>query len=77
MGLGNDQKAQDLAPSNFYLFGKLTRTLAGQEFSSTERFLSAAREITNSIGRDELESVFDAWARRLSQCMQIGGDYIT
>jgi histone-lysine N-methyltransferase SETMAR len=66
-----------LAPSDVYLFGKLKWALAGQEFDSTEPFLSAMRGITHSTGRGELESVFDAWERGLSQCIQMGGDYVT
>jgi hypothetical protein len=71
------QYSMDLAPSDFYLFGKFNGTLAEQKFSSTKQLLLAIREITNSIGRDELKSVFDAWEHRLSQCIQIDGDYIT
>jgi hypothetical protein len=34
----------DLAPSEFYLFGKLKQALAGQEFESTEALLLAMRD---------------------------------
>jgi histone-lysine N-methyltransferase SETMAR len=45
----------DLAPSDFYLFGKLKGTFAGREFASTEEHLLAIKDVTGSIERDELE----------------------
>jgi hypothetical protein len=55
----------DLAPSDFYLFRKLKGAFAGREFVSTDELPLAIRELTGSIGRAELRSVFDAWERRL------------
>jgi hypothetical protein len=67
----------DLASSEFHLLGNLKGALAGQEFDFTEQFLLAIREVTGSIGRAGPESVFDAWERRLSECVQMKGEYIT
>jgi hypothetical protein len=49
----------NLVPSGFYLFGRLKGALVRQEFESTERLFLAVTEVTNAIGRAELESVFD------------------
>jgi histone-lysine N-methyltransferase SETMAR len=67
----------DLAPSDFHLFGKLKGTFAGREFASTEELLWAIREITGLIERDQLESVVDAWERRLIQCIATQGEYVS
>jgi hypothetical protein len=57
----------DLAPSDFYLFGKLKGTFVEWEFVSTEELLLAIRSVIRSIERAEFELVFDAWERRLRQ----------
>jgi hypothetical protein len=67
----------DLAPSDFYLFGKLEGQMAGSEFESTEDLLATIRRLTNAISRGELESVFQEWERRLEKCIQVGGDYVS
>jgi transposase InsO family protein len=66
-----------LAPSDLYLFEKLDRVFAGREFVSTEELLLAINEITASIERAELESVVDAWKRRLDKCIQIKHEYVS
>jgi hypothetical protein len=66
----------DLAPSDFYLFGKLKGAFAGRELASTEELLLAMKDVTRSIERDELESVFNAWERRLIQCIEEQGEYV-
>jgi hypothetical protein len=64
------------APSDFDLFGKLKGQMAGSEFESTEDLLATIRQLTNAISREELESVFQEWERRLEECIQIGGDCV-
>jgi hypothetical protein len=65
-----------LAPSDFYLFGALKRSLAGQEFESIEELLLAVSGATDPIGLAGFESVFDAWERRLRECIEMKGEYI-
>jgi hypothetical protein len=45
--------------------------MAGSEFESTEDLLATIRRLTNGISREELESVFQEWERRLEECIQI------
>lgn len=66
----------DLAPSDFYLFGKVKHLLQGKEFESEEELFEAIIEILNDISKDELLSVMDQWERRLKVCISNGGDYI-
>jgi hypothetical protein len=63
-----------IAPSNFYLFEKLEIALA-QEFQSTEEHLLVIRGVTDSVEWAELESAFEAWEGRLSDCIQVKGEY--
>jgi hypothetical protein len=67
----------DLPPSDFYLFGKLKEQMAGSEFESTTDLLAKIRWLTNAISREELESVFEEWERRLEECIGIGGDDVS
>jgi hypothetical protein len=67
----------DLAPSDFYLFGRLKGQMAGSEFESTEDLLATIRQLTNANSREELESVFQEWERRLEKCIQVGKDYVS
>ena len=66
----------DLAPSDFYLFGKLKTALNGAEFEDEGELLDAVMSVLNGITRDELESVFGEWVARLDACIQGGGDYV-
>jgi hypothetical protein len=67
----------DLALSDFYLFGKLKGQMAGSEFESTEDLLAMFRRLTNAISREELESVFQEWERRLEKCIQVRRDDVS
>jgi hypothetical protein len=66
----------DLAPSDFYLFGKLKTALMGSEFEDEQGLLGGVMAVLNGITSDELESVFEEWVRRLDACVQRGGDYV-
>jgi hypothetical protein len=66
-----------LTLSNFYQFGKPKGPLVGQQFDSPEELLLANKEVTDSIRRAELESVFDAWKRRFGERIQMKGEFIT
>jgi transposase len=67
----------DLAPSDFYLFGKLKGQMVGSEFESTEDLLATIRGLTNAISREERETVFQEWERRLGECIRIGREYVS
>jgi hypothetical protein len=67
----------DIAPSDFSLFGKLKRQMAGSEFESPEDLLATMRRLTNAISREELGSVFQECERILEECIRISGDYVS
>jgi hypothetical protein len=66
----------DLAPSYFYLFGKLKTTLMRSVFENEQELLDAVMRVLGRITCDELESVFDEWVARLDGCIHRGGDYV-
>lgn len=66
----------DLAPSDFYLFGKVKHALQGQEFESEEKLLEGVRAVLIGITSEELLSVMDEWERRLEECIARDGDYV-
>jgi transposase len=53
----------DLAPSDFYLFGKVKHLLTGKKFASADEILHEICEILEIIGRDELNAVLPAGKR--------------
>jgi hypothetical protein len=65
----------DLAPSDFYLFGKVKTALRGQIFEEENELVAAVKEVLTTISRDELESVSADWLRKLDECVQRNGDY--
>jgi hypothetical protein len=63
----------DLAPSDFYLFGKLKTTLTRSVFENEQKPLNGMMRVLDRITGDELESVFEEWVARLDVCIQRGG----
>lgn len=66
----------DLAPSDFYLFGILKQKLLGLEFVSVDELIQWIIAEFYAIPHDELVKVFEAWEKRLAQCLECKGDYI-
>jgi hypothetical protein len=66
----------DLAPSDFYLFGKFKTTLMGSVFENEQELLNGTMKAPDRITGDELESVFEELVARLDVCIHRGGDYI-
>jgi hypothetical protein len=66
----------DLAPSDFYLFGKIKTALMGSEFEREQSLLDGVLRVINPISREELEYVFEDWLSRLDQSVQRDGDHI-
>jgi hypothetical protein len=66
----------DLAPSEFYLFGKLKTTLMRSAFENEQELLDGIMRVLDKITHGELEPVFDEWVARLDVCIQRGGDSI-
>jgi hypothetical protein len=63
----------DFAPSDFYLFGRLKGKWQ-EANSSLQRIFWRGSRLTNAISREELESSFQEWERRLGKCIRIDGE---
>ena len=68
--------SSDLAPSDFYLFGKIKDKLEGVVFENEDELKERIVEEFKKISKDELKSVFDGWIARCYQCISTGGEYI-
>jgi histone-lysine N-methyltransferase SETMAR len=60
----------DLAPSDFYLFGKLKMTLMDAAFTDGDELLQNVMEVLNGISREELEEVCGQWLLRSDRSIQ-------
>jgi histone-lysine N-methyltransferase SETMAR len=65
----------DLAPSDFYLLGKIKGRLVGKAIRDENDLLEQIIEILNEIPKDELMSVFNSWIRRVETVIERNGDY--
>ena len=66
----------DLAPSDFYLFGRLKSRVTGVEFSDSDEIVEWIYDEFDKIPKDELKRVFAEWERRLIQSIERNGAYI-
>jgi histone-lysine N-methyltransferase SETMAR len=65
----------DIAPSDFYLFGKLNGFLKGFHAESRNAMIAKVREILGLIEKAEFESVLVEWCERLKWVIAHGGEY--
>jgi hypothetical protein len=65
----------DLAPSYFYLFGKLEMALMDTAITDDDKLLQSVMEVFNGIPREEFEPVFEKSLLRFDRCIQQNGEY--
>ena len=66
----------DLAPSDFYLFGKLKHLIIGKEFAGPDDLINWINAEFMKIPKSELNEVFLEWMKRLEKCIHNKGEYI-
>jgi hypothetical protein len=66
----------EMAPSDFYLFGKLKMSLMGAAFAEDDELLSGVMEVLNGISREGLEAVLEEWLLRPGPCTQQQREYV-
>ena len=66
----------DLAPSDFYLFGRLKDKLGFTEFTSINEIKNWIRDQFFAISIEERLRVFHEWESRLERCITIHGNYV-
>ena len=66
----------DLAPSDFWLFGRLKGSLGSTRFSTLEELEKKLNEELHKITTAEIRRVYNEWVRRLQACIESGGEYV-
>jgi hypothetical protein len=66
---------QDLAPSDFFLFGYLKEKLTAFHCTTRDELKSAIITIFNEIDRETLLAIFNSWLERLEWVIKHGGEY--
>ena len=64
----------DIAPCDFYLFGKLHLAMKGKRYAGVDAIQKSSTAILNAIPKDDLKKSFDL-LDRVNRCIQCEGDY--
>jgi len=65
----------DLAPSDFYVFSKMTLRLKGQRFISIEKIEAELQQVLNTTTPAFLNECIQKWHNHWDLCIQAQGDY--
>lgn len=65
----------DMAPCDFYLFGKLHLAMKGNRYADVDAIQKATTAILNAISTNDLKKSFDNLLDRAKRCIQAEGDY--
>lgn len=65
----------DLAPCDFWLFPLMKQNLSGRKFTRIQDLGKAVKSQLHTIPESEYRNAFDSWLRRLTLCVQRGGEY--
>ncbi len=66
----------DLAPNDFWFYGRLKRDIRGVRFPNVDALKAAVMEQLSAIASHEYKDcVMRAWPRRLIRCLEMGGNY--
>jgi len=65
----------DMAPSFFYLFGKMHLPMKGKRYADVEAIQKACTGILATIPGNELRHSFDMLLDRAKRCIKAEGDY--
>jgi hypothetical protein len=66
----------DLASSNFYLFFTIKETLERIGLGGEEEFFEGVQAISRDLDQQELNSLSQAWVRRVQKIIESNGDYV-
>ena len=69
--------SQDIAPSDFYLFGCIKGKLKGCSLKSLDDLKEKIYEILSEISRESRKSVFENWIYHCQMVIAQMGEYIT
>ena len=66
----------DLAPCDFWLYGRLKYSLGSAKFSTVDELQERVLEELHKIQVGEIRRVYNEWIRRLERCIESQGDYV-
>ena len=76
LSLNHSPYSPDLAPSDFYLFGKLMHSaMKGKRYKDVEHIQTATTSILKMILANDLKKSFDMLFERAKLCIDSEGDY--
>jgi len=67
--------SSDLAPCDFFLFGRLKKSLRGTRFESVEAIKQKSLEALMAIQKIDFQKGFEEWIKRWHKCIKADGDY--
>jgi hypothetical protein len=67
--------SQDLAPSDFWLFGYVKSALNGSKFEGLDELLQGIHDFLNEVQGSELMMVFHHWVELVRSVIEHDGDY--
>ncbi|UYV74678.1 hypothetical protein LAZ67_12000508 [Cordylochernes scorpioides] len=65
----------DLAPCDFFIFGKLQKKLKGRKFQSKEEIKVESKKAMKAIPKTDYQRCFADWKKRWLKCIAANGDY--
>jgi hypothetical protein len=63
-------------PNDLYLFHTVKEKLKRIQVADEDQFAESLQEILRGIDQEELDSIFQAWMRRVQQVSQDNEDYV-
>lgn len=65
----------DLAPCDFFLFPRMKKMLKGKRYDDVEAVKTASQRALDNITREEFQTCFQQWEKRLDKCIACNGEY--
>ena len=66
----------DLAPCDFFLFGRLKKPLRGTRYSTRDEVMEKSKMALMAIPQTDYTKCFDDWVKRWHNCVAVDGEYL-
>ena len=65
----------DLAPCDFFLFGRLKKPLRGTRYSTRDEVMEKSKMALMAIPQTDYKKCFEDWIKRWHECVAVDGEY--
>ena len=65
----------DLAPCDFFLFGRLKKPLRGTRYSTGDEVMERSKMALMTIPQTDYKNFFEDWIKRWHKCVAVDGEY--